>query len=341
VANGFTSAAWQAFVPQLVPPEDMLSAVRLNSTNYTAARALGPAIAGLVLATLGAGAAFLANAVSFAVVIGALLLIANRPITHSSVHATVLAHFYEGFRYLRARQVMVVASLSALMTAFFGLGVTQLAEPMARHMFHAGADGYGLMVGMYGVGAVLGSLFAVTRGDYILRSSLTIIGLVIFVGGLVVLGGLSALTGAVVVFTMLGIAHVLANLSCQTAVQVNVEESYRARVLAIYLLGFFFGAPIGPLLAGVAAQVVGLRETVVAFGVAYGICAVLLGWRFRRYRPRDEIVPALRDAHIVASGDELPPDRSVRDGSSGRSVSRVLGSSAARRIETDSKEGTT
>ena len=70
VGNGFTISAWQAFVPQLVPPEDMLSAVRLNSMNFTGARAFGPALAGLVLATLGAGAAFLANAISFAIVIG-------------------------------------------------------------------------------------------------------------------------------------------------------------------------------------------------------------------------------------------------------------------------------
>jgi MFS family permease len=323
VANGFTSAAWQAFVTQLVPPEDMISAVRLNSTNFTMARAVGPAVAGLVLVTLGAGAAFLANAVSYAIVIGALLLIADRPVPQVAEHASAVAHFLEGIRYLTARRVMVVASLTALATAFFGLGMTQLAEPMARHMFHAGPGGFGLMLGVYGAGAVIGSLFAVTRGDYILRSLLTMTGIGIFSIGLIVLGGLSAFAGAIVVFTLLGIGGVFANLSCQTAVQVNVEESYRARVLSIYFLSFFAGAPIGALIGGIAAQLVGLRETVVAFGVAFGLCAVVIGWRSHWYRPLDQALPPVRDAAVIEEPE--PGDAAAQESPATRNRSHTPG----------------
>jgi MFS family permease len=312
IANGITMTAWQAFVPQLVPTEDLISAVRLNSVSYTGARAIGPAIAGLVLATFGAGAAFLANAASFAVVIATLLLIANRPVTPSSTGSSVLSHFREGWQYLRAREAIVVASLAGGMTAFFGLGATQLAEPMARNMFHTGAGAYGVMIGAYGFGAILGTLFTITRGDGIPRSTMTIAGIAIFVVGLVVLGTLSSFAWALVVFTALGVAHALANLSTQTAVQVTVDESYRARVMAIFMLSFFVGTPIGALVGGVAAQVVGLRETVIAFGVLFGVCAVILGWRCARYRPLDESRPLVLDPTVGDHDVTAPPTPAPR-----------------------------
>jgi len=305
VGNGFTISAWQAFVPQLVPPEDMLSAVRLNSMNFTGARAFGPALAGLVLATLGAGAAFLANAISFAIVIGALLLIAARPVGGIGDHASVFEHFRDGWRYLRARRVMVLATLSAAACSVFGVAIVQLAEPIARNMFDAGAGRYGIMVSAYGIGAVLGSLFAVAKGDAIRRSTLTIVGVVIFASGIVVLGVIPAFAAAVGLFAVLGVAQVLCNVSCQTAMQVNVDEQFRARVMSIYILGFFAGTPIGALLGGVVAQVIGIREMIVAFGIAFALCIVALGVRYRWYQPLDESLPSIHDSHVVAP-DNLP-----------------------------------
>jgi MFS family permease len=283
----------------------MLSAVRLNSMNFTGARAFGPALAGLVLATLGAGAAFLANGISFAIVIGALLLIAARPVGDVGDHNSVFEHFREGWRYLRARRVMVLATLSAAACSVFGIAIVQLAEPIARNIFDAGAGRYGIMVSAYGVGAVIGSLFAVTKGDSIRRSTLTIVGLVIFAGGIVVLGVVPVFGAAIGLFAVLGVAQVLCNVSCQTAVQVNVEESYRARVMSIYVLGFFAGTPIGALLAGVLAQVVGLREMIIVFGAVFGLCILGLGLRYRWYKPLDGSLPSIHDSHVVAP-DNLP-----------------------------------
>jgi MFS family permease len=93
IGSGITIAAWQAFVPQLVPPDAMVSAVRLNAMQFTGARAFGPALAGLVLAQFGPGTAFLANALSFLLVIGALLLIAARPMAKVADAGSVLAQF--------------------------------------------------------------------------------------------------------------------------------------------------------------------------------------------------------------------------------------------------------
>jgi MFS family permease len=299
IAAGFTTAAWQAFVPQLVPHDDMLSAIRLNSMNFTGARAFGPALGGLVLATLGAGAAFLGNAISFLLVIAALLLIAPRPVGDAGEHTTVVAHFRDGLRYLRARRVLVLAVLAAATSSFFGVAIVQLAEPIARNLFDAGAGKYGLMVAAYGTGAVIGSVFAVTRGDAILRSTLTICGLIMFVVALLVLGIAPVFGAAVALFAVMGSAQVVGNVSCQTAVQVNVDEQYRGRAMSIYVMAFFACTPVGALLAGVAAQVIGLRVTILIAGALFGVTLVVLSWRYDRLKPLDESLPAIHEAHAA------------------------------------------
>ena len=138
-------------------------------------------------------------------------------------------------------------------------------------------------------------------GDVIRRSTLTAFGLALFLPlGVIVLGIIPAFGTAVGLFTVLGIAQVLCNVSCQTAVQVNVDEPYRGRVMSIYVLGFFAGTPIGALLAGVTAQLVGLRETIVVFGVLFGVSVVVLALRYRGFGPLDESLPSIHDSHVVA-----------------------------------------
>src|SRR5436190_166220 len=181
IGAGITIAAWQAFVPQLVPPEAMVSAVRLNGMQFTGARAFGPALAGLVLAQFGPGAAFMANALSFLLVIGALLLIAARPVAGGGPTGSVLAHFREGVRYVRKRAVLVLAVLGALLSSLLGVSMIQLAEPFTRQVLHEGAGKYGLLVAGYGVGAITGSIVTVARGDAVRRSTLTLVGFAIFI----------------------------------------------------------------------------------------------------------------------------------------------------------------
>ncbi len=212
---------------------------------FTGARAFGPALAGLVLAQFGPGTAFMANALSFLLVIGALLLIAARPVTHTGSHGSVLAHFRDGVRYVRKRDVLVVAVLGALLSSLLGVSMIQLAEPFTRQVLHEGAGRYGLLVAAYGAGAIVGSIVTVARGDAFRRSTLTIIGFAIFVAGEVAFGLAPAYAIALLGLFGIGLAQVLAMVSCQTALQVNVDEHYRGRVLSIYVMCFFAGTPVG------------------------------------------------------------------------------------------------
>src|SRR5439155_261712 len=206
---GITTAAWQSFVPQLVPRSHLLSAVRVNSMQFTAARAFGPAIAGLVLASLGPSWAFGANAISFLCVIGALLFIAPRPALHPSTQGRVIAHFREGVRYVRQRAVLWIAVLMVILIALFGVAIVQLVEPIARHVFRVGAGRYGIMTGAYGLGAVIGGVFTVAFGDTFRRSRLALSGLALMALGGLALGLTPLYWVAVAALLAIGLAQAL------------------------------------------------------------------------------------------------------------------------------------
>jgi MFS family permease len=297
IGAGITIAAWQAFVPQLVPPEAMVSAVRLNAMQFTAARAFGPALAGLVLAEFGPGTAFLANALSFLLVIGALLLIAARPVTRLSNDGGVWAQFADAIAYIRRRAVLIVSVLGALFAAFFGVSMIQLAEPFARGVLHEGAGQYGLMVAAYGVGAISGAVVTVARGDVLRRSSLTVVGFGVFVAAELTFGLAPVYALALLGMFGIGLAQSLAMVSCQTAVQVNVDEHYRGRVLSVYVMSFFAGTPVGALIGGIVASVVGLRATIVGSAALLATAIVVTMMRYPWLRVLDESRVGF-DAHV-------------------------------------------
>ena len=317
---GITTAAWQSFVPQLVPRSDLLSAVRVNSMQFTAARAFGPALAGLVLATLGASWAFGANAISYLCVIGALFFISPKPPLHPDTSSRVLAHFREGVRYVRQRAVLFIAMLMVILIALFGVAIVQLVEPIARHVFHVGAGKYGLMTGAYGLGAVIGGVFMVAFGDTFRRSRLAIVGLALMAVGVICLGATRVYGVALAALLAMGLAQVLCMVSCNTAIQLNVDENYRGRASSIFTMSFFAAGPIGALVAGIVGDLLNLRVTVVAAGVVLACCLVFALFRFHGLRPLDESPPVSDETPVMAT--RLPPPTDL-DSAAHLAVERV------------------
>jgi predicted MFS family arabinose efflux permease len=255
---------------------------------FTGARAFGPALAGLVLAEFGPGTAFLANALSFLLVIGALLLIAARPVAVVAAAGGVLAQFRDAIGYIRRRAVLIVSVLGALFSSLLGVSMIQLAEPFARHVLHEGGGKYGLMVAAYGVGAITGSVVTVARGDVLRRSSLTIVGFATMVLAVLTFGLAPVYAFALLGLYGIGLAQSFAMVSCQTAVQVNVDEHYRGRVLSVYVMSFFAGTPIGALVGGIAASWIGLRATIVVSAVLLAIAVTVMILRYPGLRVLDE-----------------------------------------------------
>lgn len=271
VASNVNITAWQAFVPALVPPEDMLGAVRLNSVQFTAARAIGPAVAGAALARFGPGFAFMANAVSFLLVIGALLVVRPRPNPVPAESTSMLRQFAEGVTYVRQRAVMWQSVLTILVVSLLPSALVQLAPAFADRQFDAGKAGYGLMVAAYGVGSVIGSVGIAAQADRGRRSVASLWGLGGSFVGVVLLAATTSFTIGCVALVVMGAAYVTVTISLNTSIQARVEEAFRGRAVSIYLMAMLTGLPLGALALGAVADVVGLRPTMLA---AAGILAV-------------------------------------------------------------------
>jgi predicted MFS family arabinose efflux permease len=293
-------------VPQLVPRSALLSAVRVNSMQFTAARAFGPALAGLVLATLGPSYAFAGNALSFLVVIVALTTIRPRPFATTEHHGNVLRHFREGIRYVRHRQELVVAVLMVMLIALLGVAMVQLVEPFARHVLDVGAGVYGVMYGGYGAGAIVGGIFMVWGGDSFRRSHLAFAGLLAMAVGDLALGLAPVWVVGFAALFVMGAAQVLTMVSCNTAIQLNVDEGFRGRASSLFTMSFFAAAPIGALIGGFVGEWAGLRVTMIGAAV---LLVALTAWAVTRYpwlHPLDHSPPPDRIADAPRA--PLPTD---------------------------------
>ena len=273
-----------------------------------------------MLATLGASWAFGANAISYLCVIGALFFISPKPPLHPDTSSRVLAHFREGVRYVRQRAVLFIAMLMVILIALFGVAIVQLVEPIARHVFHVGAGKYGLMTGAYGLGAVIGGVFMVAFGDTFRRSRLAIAGLALMAVGVICLGATRVYGVALAALLAMGLAQVLCMVSCNTAIQLNVDENYRGRASSIFTMSFFAAGPIGALVAGIVGDLLNLRVTVVAAGVVLACCLVFALFRFHGLRPLDESPPVSDETPVMAT--RLPPPTDL-DSAAHLAVERV------------------
>jgi MFS family permease len=288
VAAGINIAAWQSFVPQLVPPEHMLNAIRLNSMQFTAARAFGPALAGLVLAELGPASAFFINAVTYVLVLAALVAVHPRPVDVPADSPPFLQHFRAGLAYVRERTALVLPVVTILVLSLFGSSVIQLAAPLSRQVFDVGKAEYGLLVATFGAGAIIGSFVTLAYGDRIRRSRMALLGLAVFAVGEIVLGAAPTYLVGLVGLAAMGVAYLMVAVSLNTSIQARVDESHRGRVLSIYLMGLLAGVPLGALLGGVLADVIGLRATIVGGGSVLAIFALIALVVFDAMRPLDE-----------------------------------------------------
>lgn len=288
IASGINIAAWQSFVPQLVAPGELLHAVRLNSMQFVAARAFGPALAGLVLQELGAGAAFLFNALSFTLVLGALALIHPRSVPTDDTAGRVLAHFKEALSYIAARRALLLPVVTIAAVSFFGSSVVQLAPALAKDEFGVGRSQYGLLVAVFGVGAIIGSLLVAVWADRYRRSLVALGGIALFAVGQAVLGGAPTYVVGLTGMLTMGVAYLLIATALNTSVQARVDELHRGRAMSVYLMGLLAGVPLGALVQGNLASAIGLRPTVIAAAVGLVLFTAWLGLRFDRFRPLDE-----------------------------------------------------
>jgi MFS family permease len=283
--SAFDAPARQTFVSELVVEADLSNAVGLNSTSFNAARMIGPAIAGVLIAAVGSGWVFLINAASFAAVLCSLSLLRV-----DELHRTVRAHrtrgsLVEGFQYVWKRPDLKAMLLMLFLIGTFGLNFPIFISTMSVTVFHAGASQYGLLSSVMAIGSVAGALLAARREKPHIA---------ILLAGATVFGFGCTLSAIMPNYWLFGLALVLIGVSAQTftttvnsMVQLSTEPAMRGRVVAILLAIALGGTPIGAPIVGWVADAWGPRWALV-IGAASGFGAAIVGvgylMKYRRLR---------------------------------------------------------
>ncbi|MDT7604226.1 MAG: hypothetical protein QOF61_2223 [Acidobacteriota bacterium] len=295
LVNAFDIPARQAFVADMVGRDDLINAIALNSSMVNGARIVGPAVAGILVASVGEGWCFLINAVSYVAVITGLLMMKITRHVRVPLPGSALSNIAEGFSFV-ARTAPVRALLILLgLISLMGMPYAVLMPIFADQILHGGASGLGMLMGASGAGALVGALSLALRrgmrglGRWVALSSAGF-------GASLILFSLSRsfwLSAALLVPA--GFSMMIQMAASNTLIQAMVPDKLRGRVMAVYSMMFMGMAPIGALLAGVLANRLGAPHTVALGGAVCIAGAILFGLRLPDLRDEArQIIVALQ-----------------------------------------------
>jgi MFS family permease len=270
-AAAFDAPVRQTFVAELVGDADLHNAVSLNSTSFNAARMIGPAVSGVVIAAIGTGWAFLINGASFVAVLLSLAFLRLAELHPNARAPRGKGSFAEGLRYVWGRADLMTMLVMLFLVGTFGLNFPIFISTMAVGVFHADARGYGLLSSVMAIGTVAGALLSARRETP--RFSLLLIGAGVFGLGCT----LAALApsywffaGALVV---IGAAALTLTNTSNSLMQLSTEPAMRGRVMALRVGVALGGTPIGAPIVGWVADTFGPRWA-LGVGAASGFAAV-------------------------------------------------------------------
>jgi MFS family permease len=258
----------QAFIVEMVGPEDLPSAIALNASIFNTARVVGPAVAGILVATVGEAPCFFLNGASYLAVLWALggMRLADAP-------RAVARHggrgLRSGLRYVQRQPAQAALLLALGLVSALGLQANVLMPSLAQRTFGRGPTGYGLLLTGYGVGAVLSALRLAsgryTRDEH--RRTL-LLGLGLFGAGLLGVAASRVFALAVAFQVIAGLGMIRFTATTNTLIQLLVDDEYRGRVMGLHTVMFMGMAPLGSLLLGAIAEPFGARAAILVSAAA-------------------------------------------------------------------------
>ncbi|HEX6586967.1 MAG TPA: MFS transporter [Solirubrobacterales bacterium] len=272
----------QAFVMEMVGSERVVNAVSLNSALVHSARVVGPAIAGVLIATVGVEPCFALNALSFAVMIGALLGMDASELRAAELQPRAPGAVRAGLAYVRRTPELWIPLALMAIVGTLGFNFQAILPLLARFTFDGGPGAYAALVSAMGVGAIAGALVNGARGSV---TPVLLVGAALGFGALsLIAAGAPTLAIELVILAPLGAATVTLAASVNSALQLAAEPSMRGRVMALYSIVFLGSTPIGGPLAGWLSQAVDPRAALVMAGLGAILAGLLARIAFERAR---------------------------------------------------------
>ena len=281
IASSFGFPAWLSLIPELVPKKDLLNAVALNSAQFNVARLIGPAIAGFIISLLGVAASFYINSLSFLAVIIALLLIKPPPIKIRKSEVSVWKNFTEGINYAKEHTSAAVLLICVGTLTTFGMSHTTLMPVYAIDILKTGARGLGYLFAATGLGAVTGALIVAGLTHIIPRRNLIKLGIFSYSILLLVFAFSKVFIISLLAQVGIGIAFLTTTSSINTSLQLMAPTQIRGRVMSLFVWAFMGLFPIGSLMVGSLAGLIGSPPT-----LAIGAAVLLITSAILYFRPQ-------------------------------------------------------
>lgn len=316
IGAAMTNPAWQAIVPELVPHDELPDAIAINSAGYNLARAVGPALGGLMVAafvstTRGAGSVFFLNAISFIAVIWVLYVWHRTPLFKSALPGErMLGSMRTGLRYVRYAPALQAVLIRAFSFTLFVSAVWALLAVVAQQHLHQGAMGYGILNGCLGLGAVVGaSCLPVVRRRF---SAEQIVGIcaVVSAANLFILAFARNTPLIIVGLLAGGFAWTSTTSTFNVAVQLSIPAWVQARALGIYQTVFQGGMALGSVIWGVLAEHISTSKSLMF--AAIGLLATIpltRGFHLLRGKPAD-----LTTLNLSRTAPQLVIEPDLNDG---------------------------
>jgi MFS family permease len=280
VGATFVTPAFLAILPELVEREQIPAAVSLNGISMNLARAVGPALGGMLVATAGVGFAFVANALSYLGVIGAIAR-SRRPKQEGRLPPEdLIGAMRAGLRYVRHSQPLQLVLIRVAVFVLPGSAIWALLPLYAREQLALGPAGYGVLLGFFGAGAVAGGLVLPALRARLGPQRITTLSALGYAAAMIVLGALPTLPAAAGALVVAGAGWLALLTTLNAAAQMTLPAWVRARGLSVYLLVLFGGLAIGSAAWGAGAERIGVPATFEIAGAAVAVSRLFV-WRLR------------------------------------------------------------
>jgi MFS family permease len=284
--------SYMALVFDLVGHEDLANAIALNSTQFQLARVLGPVAAGVGFKLFGLAGCFIANGVSFAFVVAAMMMVKfqragapdNSEARGKNRREVFTSDLVAGLRYAASHPRVFRLLIISAVASMFGAPYIYMTPVFARDIFHLGETGLAVLQGMAGAGALFGALFLAYLGDFRRKGWFVLGGDLAFAVCLICFSLSTNLKLSLFFLFALGFGIVCSVAVTNTLLQKLVTDEMRGRVMSMFMLSFIGAMPIGNLIAGIASHRFGVQKTLAAGGLMIAIFVSIVAARSPRLR---------------------------------------------------------